>query len=51
MKAQEIQYRVIASNEDIERTEREINSLRGSVGQSQQSYTLKLHGISCPIKM
>lgn len=39
MKARDIQYRVIASEEDIERTEREINSLRGSVGQSQQSVT------------
>lgn len=29
-KAREIQYRVIASKEDIERTEQEINSLRGS---------------------
>ena len=30
-KAREIQYRVIASKEDIERTEQEINSLRGNV--------------------
>jgi len=29
-KAREIQYRVIASKEDIERTEQEINSLRGN---------------------
>ena len=28
-KALEIQYRAIASKEDIERTEQEINSLRG----------------------
>ena len=39
-KALEIQYRAIASKEDIERTEQEINSLRGNDAMAESAYRM-----------